>query len=47
MSKRNNEMSKLINGADQVTQDAQLGVKKAEAAALVWSKKTLYLTYAW
>ncbi|GKZ20201.1 siderochrome iron transporter 2 [Aspergillus brasiliensis] len=32
---------------DQVTQDAQLGVQKAEAAALVWSKKAVYATYAW
>lgn len=32
---------------DEVTQDAYLGVQKAEAAALVWSKKAVYLTYAW
>lgn len=32
---------------DQVTRDAQLGVQKAEAAALVWSKKAVYATYAW
>ncbi|XRM40407.1 Siderochrome iron transporter 2 [Aspergillus tubingensis] len=32
---------------DQVTKDAQLGVQKAEAAALVWSKKAVYATYAW
>ncbi|KAK5132397.1 Siderochrome iron transporter 2 [Meristemomyces frigidus] len=32
---------------DQVTRDAELGVQKAEAAALVWSKKAVYATYAW
>lgn len=32
---------------DQVTEDAQLGVKKAEAVALIWSKKTVYAIYAW
>ncbi|KAL4920363.1 major facilitator superfamily domain-containing protein [Aspergillus aurantiobrunneus] len=32
---------------DQVTRDAHLGVQKAEAAALVWNKKTVYATYAW
>lgn len=32
---------------DQVTQDAQLGQQKAEAMALVWSKKALIATYAW
>ncbi|KKY17973.1 putative siderochrome-iron [Phaeomoniella chlamydospora] len=32
---------------DQVTADAQLGVQKAEAAALVWSKTAVYCTYAW
>jgi hypothetical protein len=32
---------------NQVTADAQLGVQKAEAAALVWSKKAVYLTYGW
>lgn len=32
---------------DSITSDAQLGVKKAEATALVWSKKAVYLTYAW
>lgn len=30
---------------DQVTQGAQLGVQKVEAAALVWSQKTVYATY--
>ena len=32
---------------DQVTRDAELGVQKAEAAALVWSKPAVYATYAW
>jgi hypothetical protein len=32
---------------DQVTRQADLGVQKAEAAALVWGKKTVYATYAW
>ncbi|KAL8243623.1 hypothetical protein R6Q59_009881 [Mikania micrantha] len=32
---------------DVVTQDAQLGQQKAEAAALVWSKPQVYATYVW
>ena len=32
---------------DQVTAGAQIGQQKAEAAALVWSKKAVYATYAW
>ncbi|KAK7542476.1 major facilitator superfamily domain-containing protein [Phyllosticta citribraziliensis] len=32
---------------DEVTQDAYLGVQKAEAAALVWGRKTIYALYAW
>ncbi|KAL4868635.1 hypothetical protein BDV12DRAFT_96981 [Aspergillus spectabilis] len=32
---------------DQVTQNAHLGIQKAEAAAMVWSKKAVYATYAW
>lgn len=32
---------------DEVTQGAETGVKKAEAAALVWSKKSLIAIYAW
>lgn len=31
----------------EVTASAELGVQKAEAAALVWTKKTVYCTYAW
>ncbi|CAK7199567.1 hypothetical protein SEUCBS139899_002248 [Sporothrix eucalyptigena] len=37
----------IIEHPDQVTKDAQLGVQKAEAVALVWSKKTAYLVYLW
>ena len=32
---------------DEVTENAYRGVKQAEASALVWSKKAVYLTYAW
>lgn len=32
---------------DQVTEGADLGVQKAEAAALVWSKTALICIYAW
>jgi hypothetical protein len=32
---------------DEITHNADLGIQKAEAAALVWSKKAVYLTYAW
>ncbi|KAE8387013.1 major facilitator superfamily domain-containing protein [Aspergillus alliaceus] len=32
--------------SEEVTQGAQLGIRKAEAAALAWSKKTAYLAYA-
>lgn len=32
---------------DQVTADAAPGVRKAEAAALVWPKWAVYCTYAW
>jgi hypothetical protein len=41
-----NEKEVIQNGTT-VTADAQLGIKKAEAAALVWTRKTVYLTYAW
>ncbi|KAJ9138717.1 Major facilitator superfamily domain, general substrate transporter [Pleurostoma richardsiae] len=37
----------IIEHPDQVTADAQLGVKKAEAAALVWPKWAVYCTYGW
>ncbi|KAL4923191.1 putative siderochrome-iron transporter [Aspergillus undulatus] len=32
---------------DKITQNAHLGVQKAEATTLVWSKKAVYATYAW
>jgi len=32
---------------DEITASAQPGIQKAEAAALVWSKKAVYATYAW
>lgn len=32
---------------DHVTEGVDLGVQKAEAAALVWSKKALVCIYAW
>lgn len=41
-----NEKEVMENGAN-VTADAPIGIQKAEAAALVWSKQTVYITYAW
>lgn len=35
------------SNADEVTKEAQMGVQKAEAAALMWSKKAVYMIYAW
>ncbi|KAJ5631994.1 MFS general substrate transporter [Penicillium lividum] len=32
---------------DEVTKEAQIGVQKAEAAAIVWSKKAVYIIYGW
>lgn len=32
---------------DEITKNAHAGVQKAEAAALVWSKKAVILTYVW
>lgn len=32
---------------NQPTHEASIGVQKAEAAALVWSKKAVYCVYAW
>lgn len=32
---------------NEVTSDAHLGVKKVEAAALVWGKPALIFTYGW
>ncbi|KAF4943699.1 hypothetical protein FGADI_13237 [Fusarium gaditjirri] len=41
-----NEQEVLAN-SDHVTAGAQIGIRKAEAAALVWPKKTVYITYTW
>lgn len=32
---------------DQVTQNAHVGVQKAEATTLVWPKQAVYASYAW
>ncbi len=32
---------------NEVTAEAQLGIQKAEAAALTWSKPVVYATYIW
>lgn len=32
---------------DQITQNAHLGVQKAEATTLVWPKQAVYASYAW
>lgn len=32
---------------DSVTADAQIGQRKAEAAALVWSRSAVLATYGW
>lgn len=32
---------------DYPSQDANYGVQKVEAVALVWTKKVVYCTYAW
>ncbi|KAJ5679405.1 hypothetical protein N7462_007649 [Penicillium macrosclerotiorum] len=32
---------------DVTTKDAQIGVQKAEAVTIVWSKKAVWATYAW
>ncbi|KAH1280313.1 hypothetical protein KXW98_008480 [Aspergillus fumigatus] len=37
----------ILERPNEITQDAQIGVQKAEATALVWSKTALYATYAW
>ena len=41
-----NEKEVIENG-DRITADAQLGVKKAEAAALVWPRWAVFATYGW
>ncbi|KAJ9190807.1 hypothetical protein DTO164E3_8123 [Paecilomyces variotii] len=47
LSLEEREAREIEKHPDQITQDAQLGVQKAEAAALVWPKKAVYGTYAW
>lgn len=37
----------LLEDPNGVTHGAQPGIQKAEAAALVWTRKALYATYAW
>jgi hypothetical protein len=32
---------------NEITRNAQIGVQKAEATALVWSKPAVFATYAW
>jgi MFS family permease len=41
-----NEKEVQLHG-NEVTKGAQLGVQKAEAAALVWPKAAVYATYGW
>jgi hypothetical protein len=41
------DQKEVESNPNQVTADAQLGVQKAEAAALVWSKPAVYATYGW
>lgn len=33
--------------SSEVTYDAQPGIQKAEAVALVWTENVVYVTYAW
>lgn len=37
----------IVEHPDEITKDAQIGVQKVEAAALVWSKTAVYAIYAW
>lgn len=37
----------IIEHPDEITKSAQIGVQKAEAAALVWSKTAVYAIYVW
>lgn len=41
------EEKRIQEAPDQVTSDAQAGIQKAEAAALVWSKTAIFGVYAW
>jgi hypothetical protein len=36
-----------VEHPDEITKSAQIGVQKAEAAALVWSKSSVYAIYVW
>ncbi|KAJ1568936.1 hypothetical protein HK405_012047 [Cladochytrium tenue] len=37
----------IIEHPNEVTKDAQIGLQKAEAAALIWSRSVVYGIYAW
>jgi hypothetical protein len=37
----------VLEHPDEITHHAQAGIQKAEATALVWSRKALYGIYAW
>ncbi|KAJ5668237.1 Major facilitator coppper-regulated transporter crmC [Penicillium maclennaniae] len=41
------DVREVLEHPDEVTHHAQAGIQKAEAVALVWSRKALYGTYAW
>ncbi|GKZ25926.1 siderochrome iron transporter 2 [Aspergillus brasiliensis] len=43
----NPELSEKGAQPEEVSPEAPIGVQKAEAAALVWSKNAIYGTYAW
>jgi hypothetical protein len=43
----NDDEKELVRHPDQVTEGAELGQQKAEAAALVWSWSALVGIYAW
>jgi hypothetical protein len=43
----NDDEKELAHHPDQVTEGAELGQQKAEAAALVWSRSALVGIYAW
>jgi hypothetical protein len=41
------EEREVLDHPDDITHEAQAGIQKAEATALIWSRKALYSTYAW
>lgn len=47
LSLRERNEKEVDDHGDRVTAGAQLGVQKAEAVTLVWSRTAVYLTYAW